>query len=118
MAAGQLAPNHLGAAIALGTAAILLIGEVRPRSQPGRFLPVLLGAGLVILRLTIGATDPGWLERPPDGATRTLAVILQVVGTLLVIADLGISISAVYFVSKGEIKPGAEKPRIERRHGF
>ena len=67
VAAGQLAPNHLGAAIALGTAAILLIGEVRPRSQPGRFLPVLLGAALVILRLTIGASDAGWLERPPDG---------------------------------------------------
>lgn len=35
-----------------------------------------------------------------------LALIQQAIATLLVIGDLGISISAVYFVSKGEIRAG------------
>ena len=67
VAAGQIAPNHLAAAIALGSAAILLFGEVRPRSRPGRFLPVILGAGLVMLRLGLSGGGPGWLDQPPDG---------------------------------------------------
>jgi hypothetical protein len=44
VAAGQIAPNHLGAAVALGFAAILLLGEARPRLGVGALLPVTFGA--------------------------------------------------------------------------
>ena len=64
VAAGQVAPSHLAAAVALSLAAVLLLGEVRPGLKASSALPVLLGAGLIVLRL--GLTPP-W---PPAGWPR------------------------------------------------
>ncbi len=67
VAAGQVAPNHLGAAVALALAAILLIGEVRPRLGAAACLPIVLGAGAIVVRLALVPAGPPPLERPPDG---------------------------------------------------
>ncbi|OGO54780.1 MAG: hypothetical protein A2Z32_07420, partial [Chloroflexi bacterium RBG_16_69_14] len=67
VAAGQVAPSHLGAAVALALAALLLIGEARPRLGAASILPFVLGAGLIAIRLTMVPTGPAPLERPPDG---------------------------------------------------
>ncbi|MEO8570755.1 MAG: ComEC/Rec2 family competence protein, partial [Chloroflexota bacterium] len=67
VAAGQVAPNHLGAAIALALAAVLLAGETRARSGAGLFLPVVIGAGLIAIRLAVVPAGPLPLDRPPDG---------------------------------------------------
>jgi competence protein ComEC len=67
VAAGQVAPNHLGAAIALALASILLIGEVRPRMGVGALLPVAVGAGLIAVRLALVPAGPASLDRAPDG---------------------------------------------------
>ena len=54
VAAGQIAPSHLGAAIALALASLLLIGEARPRARrASALLPVVLGAGLIAVRLAV-----------------------------------------------------------------
>ena len=67
VAAGQVAPSHLGAAIALGLACILLIGEVRPHPGVRALLAVALGAGLVAIRLAVVPAGPPTLDVPPDG---------------------------------------------------
>jgi hypothetical protein len=67
VAAGQLAPNHLGAAVALGLAAVLLFRETRPRLKPGLLLPCFVGAGLIVLRLTLVPAPPPPLDQPPTG---------------------------------------------------
>jgi hypothetical protein len=67
IAAGQVAPNHLGAAIALALASILLVGEARPRLGAGVLLPVAVGAGLIAIRLAVLPAGPQLLDRPPDG---------------------------------------------------
>lgn len=66
VAAGQVAPSHLGAAIALGMAAILLIGEVRPRLGAQSLLPLALGAGAIALRIAVIPGAPTLLDRPPE----------------------------------------------------
>ncbi|MEP6638789.1 MAG: ComEC/Rec2 family competence protein [Chloroflexota bacterium] len=65
VAAGQVAPGHLGAAIALGLAAILLIAEVRPRLGVQSMLPLALGAGAIALRIALIPGGPPPLEGPP-----------------------------------------------------
>ena len=67
VAAGQVAPGHLGAAIALALAALLLIGETRPRADVRALLPVVLGAGLIAVRLAVVPAGAPPLDRPPDG---------------------------------------------------
>ena len=67
VAAGQIAPNHLGAAIALGLAAILLVREARPRLGVGALLPVALGAAAIALRLAVMPAAPPPPDRPPEG---------------------------------------------------
>jgi competence protein ComEC len=67
VAAGQVAPSHLGAAIALALAAILLVGEARPHMRARALLPVAVGAGLVAIRLAVVPAGPTLLDRPPDG---------------------------------------------------
>ncbi len=67
VAAGQVAPNHLGAAIALALASVLLVGEARPRLGVGGLLPIVLGAGLIAIRLAVVPAGSPTLERPPDG---------------------------------------------------
>jgi len=67
VAAGQIAPNHLGAAVALGLAAVVLLAETRPRLGAATLLPVIVGAGLIVLRLTVVPAGPPFLGHPPDG---------------------------------------------------
>src|SRR5437899_4500826 len=67
VAAGQVAPSHLGAAIALALASVLLIGEAWPRMGARAMLPVAVGAGLVAIRLAVVPAGPALLDRPPDG---------------------------------------------------
>ena len=67
VAAGQVAPSHLGAAIALALAAILLVGEARPRLGVGTLLPVVLGAAAVAIRLAVVPAGAPPLDHPPDG---------------------------------------------------
>ena len=67
VAAGQVAPSHLGAAVALALAALLLIGEVRPTLRSVSILPLVLGAGLIAARLLIIPPTPPPLDQPPDG---------------------------------------------------
>ena len=58
VAAGQMAPNHLGAAVALGLAAILLVREARPRLGVGTLLPVAFGAAAIAVRLALMPAAP------------------------------------------------------------
>jgi competence protein ComEC len=67
VAAGQVAPSHLGAAVALTLATILLLGEVRPRLGARSVLPIALGAGAIALRLAIAPAGAAALDRPPAG---------------------------------------------------
>jgi competence protein ComEC len=67
VSASQIAPNHLGAAVALGIAALLLVREVHPRSWVHWALPVVAGAGLIALRLVLVPAGSPPLERPPAG---------------------------------------------------
>ncbi len=76
LAAGHIAPNHLGAAVALALATLLLIGEARPRPSVGVLLPMVIGAGLIAIRLAMGppSTPP---DQPPDGAGPWSMVVLS-----------------------------------------
>jgi competence protein ComEC len=67
VAAGQIAPNHLGAAVALGLAAILLLREARPRIGVGAMLPVACGAAAIAVRLAVLPAAPPPPDRPPEG---------------------------------------------------
>ncbi len=67
VAAGQVGPNHLAAAVALGLAAVLLLSESRPGLGARTLLPVIAGAGLIVVRLTLGPSGPPALVVPPDG---------------------------------------------------
>ena len=67
VAAGQVAPSHLGAAVALALATILLLGEVRPRLRARSVLPFAFGAGAIALRLAAVAGGPAGARPPPDG---------------------------------------------------
>ena len=67
VAAGQIAPNHLGAAVALGLAAILLLREARPRLGVGALLPVAFGAAAIAVRLAVMPAAPPPPDRPPEG---------------------------------------------------
>ena len=67
VAAGQVAPNHLAAAVALGLAAVLLLAESRPRLGARSLVPVLAGAALIVLRLAVVPAGPAALDVPPTG---------------------------------------------------
>ena len=67
VAAGQVAPGHLGASIALATAAILLLAEARPRIGARALLPVVCGAGLIAIRLAVVPAGAPPLTAVPDG---------------------------------------------------
>ena len=66
LAAQQLGTNHLGAIVALGMAAVLVVGTVSPRGGRGVW-PVIIGAGLIVARLAIVPGDPALLKDPPQG---------------------------------------------------
>ncbi len=67
MAAGQVSTSQLGAIVALALAAILVLGEVDPRSRARSFLPVAIGAAAIALRLALIPAGPPPLEIPPSG---------------------------------------------------
>ena len=66
-AAGQVAMSHLAAGVALALAAVLLLGETRPKAGVASMLPLVLGAGLIVLRLAATPATPAPLDHPPDG---------------------------------------------------
>ena len=68
VAAGQVAPGHLAAAIALALAAVLLLGEVGARPTGRSWLPIVVGAGLIALRLVFVTGGPAPLDVPPTGS--------------------------------------------------
>src|SRR3954454_4433073 len=67
VAAGQIATSHLGAAIALALAGILLVHEVRPELRARTLVPVAIGAALIAIRLTVMQPAATPLVAPPDG---------------------------------------------------
>ncbi len=64
--AGQIAPNQLGAGAALCLAVVLVIRELRPR-QARSLLPIVVGAGLIVLRVTLLPVSAASLDDPPAG---------------------------------------------------
>jgi competence protein ComEC len=67
VAAGQIAPSHVAAAVSLSLAAVLLLGEVRPSLRAASALPIVLGAGLIVIRLAAMPAAPALMDTPPDG---------------------------------------------------
>jgi competence protein ComEC len=67
LAAGHIAPNFLGAAVALTLAALLVLGEAHPRRGVRLVLPIVVGAGLIAVRLAIAPPSVS-LGLPPEGA--------------------------------------------------
>src|SRR3954452_22249480 len=67
VAAGRIGPTHLGAAIALALAVILLLHEVRPALQAGTLVPITVGAAIIALRLLIAHPAADLPATPPDG---------------------------------------------------
>ena len=80
VAAGQIAPSHVGAAISLGLAAILLVHEVRPTLRAGTLIPVAIGAALIAIRLALTPPGSDFLGRPPDG-TGPWALMVETTGS-------------------------------------
>jgi competence protein ComEC len=77
-AAGLVAPGHLGAAIALALAGVLLASEARPRLGVGALFPVVLGAGVIAVRLALVPAAPPLSDQPPDGDGPWRAVVASV----------------------------------------
>ena len=67
VAAGQIATSHLGAAVALGMAAILLLNEARPALRVGTLVPVATGAALITIRLAVMPPESWPVDGPPEG---------------------------------------------------
>src|SRR3954451_3177410 len=67
VAAGRIGPTHLGAAIALALAVILVLHEVRPALQAGTLVPITVGAAIIALRLLIAHPAADLPATPPDG---------------------------------------------------
>lgn len=74
LAAGQVATSHLAAAIALAMAVLLLVREVRPRSQAMSLWPVVFGAGLIAVRLALMPADLALTAPPGEAGPWTLVV--------------------------------------------
>jgi competence protein ComEC len=68
VAAGEVAPGHLGAGIALALAGVLLAAEARPRLGARALLPIVVGAAAIAVRLAIVPQSPSPLDVPPDGS--------------------------------------------------
>ena len=80
IAAGQVAPNHLAAAISLGLAAVLLAREARPALHIGTLLPVAAGAALIAARVALMPSTTAALDEPPDG-NGPWALVVEAVGS-------------------------------------
>ena len=68
LAAERIGTNQLGAAVALAMAALLVLGEIGPRTRVRQLWPIIAGAGLIAARLAIAPPGPALLQLPPDGA--------------------------------------------------
>lgn len=75
MAADWLSTNQLLAAVVMAIAALLVIGEVRPRAPVSRAWAVVLGAGLIALRLAVIPVGPPPLQSPPAGSGPWVLVV-------------------------------------------
>ncbi len=75
LAADWVSANQLLAAIAMAMAVLLVLGEVRPRAPVGRAWPVVIGAGLIALRLAVIPTGPPALQSPPAGSGPWMLVV-------------------------------------------
>ena len=67
VAAERIGTNQLGAAVALAMAALLVFGELAPGRGTRRFWPVVVGAGVIAVRLAILPPGPATLQYPPEG---------------------------------------------------
>src|SRR3954453_23967341 len=67
VAAGRIGPTHLGAAIALALAVILLLHEVRPGLHAGTLVPITVGAAVIAPRPLIAHPAADLPATPPDG---------------------------------------------------
>ncbi|MDO8485019.1 MAG: ComEC/Rec2 family competence protein, partial [Candidatus Limnocylindrales bacterium] len=76
VAADRLGTNHLGAAVALAMAALLVLGELGPRGGVRRVWPVVFGAGLIAVRLAILPAGPTTMQNPPEGEGPWSLVVL------------------------------------------
>ncbi len=67
LASQQVAANHVGAAIALAMAVLLVLETVRPDRRLRAAWPVVIGAGLIVARLTLLPSDAAAMNDPPPG---------------------------------------------------
>ncbi len=67
MAADRIGSQYLAAAVALAVAALLLLGEVGAASRSRLAWPVVVGAGLIAIRLAFAQAGPATLIEPPPG---------------------------------------------------
>jgi competence protein ComEC len=65
--AGEMASKHLIAAAALALAAAVIVRELRPARRWTGLVPVILGAGLIALRVAMAPGGPPTPGVPPDG---------------------------------------------------
>src|SRR3954469_1174625 len=79
VAAGRIGPTHIGAAIALARAGVLLLHRLRPALQAGTLVPITVGAAVIALRLLIAHPAADLPSTPPDGnGPWTMTVIATV----------------------------------------
>ncbi len=67
LAAERIGVNHLGAAVAVAVAALLLLGETGLTKPTRSAWPLVVGGGLIVLRLAATQAGPGVLLAPPPG---------------------------------------------------
>ena len=76
VAGQQVGTNLLGAVVALAMATLLVAGAVGPRHSVRGTWPVVIGAGLIVVRLAVLLADPEMLQRPPEGDGPWTLVVL------------------------------------------
>ncbi len=76
LAAQQVGSNYLGAFVAAAMAALLVVDTVSPRLGVRRAWPVIIGAGLIVVRLAIAPGNQDTLKKPPDGEGPWSLVVL------------------------------------------
>ena len=67
IAAERIGANHLAAAVAIAVAGLLLLGETSTTRNLRSAWPMVVGAGLIALRLALVPVGPGALLAPPPG---------------------------------------------------
>jgi competence protein ComEC len=67
MAAERIGSQYLAAAVALAVAALLLLGEVDAARRARPAWPLVVGAALIVLRLSIAPAGSSTLAKPPLG---------------------------------------------------